>query len=585
MATRTINISLTEQSPRKRTLVFTPRIASADGDVVLATQYKKTTNASGDATIALPTRASGTITYDYKIPTEHGYSYGYFHLSAGSAIDLDDLIAAGGTPSDTVIDYVDARFDGLTGLDLTSPTDGQKLVIRDDAIINVSETYRRLDTEYGVTPDVAADQSAAIQLALNDLRDAGGGTIVFPNGITKMKAATVTDFDNNRGAIRILGDGGKSIIRIGNGHADQATGISALYLEGPATAVVEGLTFLGTGVAGQLDFARSVIFFAGTERAVVRDCHFINLAMTAPLDATFALNKGYGIVVGYRSNLVVEGCLFEGCETFNAPHIESYEWRSLFVRDTELLDIGRLGGTDYNKSQDGNSFWIRAILPLPLATSGWHRNKVKLEGVTFDENYRAGVFVDDAEWVEINNLGANAGLGAGTGEAIYLKNVENVTIKDVLAIKANYATTQTARFEACNSVNIDGYTHANGALTIETTSATKRLKMRNAVGVSVVNTANSFLDLDQAMPTTASAAALAPKGKTTHVTGTTNITSIDTTNLKPGDTFTLIFDGILTVTHGNNIKLDGGANFTTAAHSMLKLEYDGTNCYEISRKA
>jgi len=111
-STRTVTISLVEQSLAKRTCYFTPRLSSADGDVILAKVYKKTTDASGDATIALPTKASGTITYDYKLPTAVPgvYSEGTFHLSAGSAIDLDDLIAAGGEASDTVIDYVDALF-------------------------------------------------------------------------------------------------------------------------------------------------------------------------------------------------------------------------------------------------------------------------------------------------------------------------------------------------------------------------------------------------------------------------------------------------------------------------------------------
>lgn len=114
-STRTVTISLVEQSLAKRTCYFTPRLSSADGDVILAKVYKKTTDASGDATIALPTKASGTITYDYKLPTAVPgvYSEGTFHLSAGSAIDLEDLIAAGGEASDTVIDYVDDEIDAL----------------------------------------------------------------------------------------------------------------------------------------------------------------------------------------------------------------------------------------------------------------------------------------------------------------------------------------------------------------------------------------------------------------------------------------------------------------------------------------
>lgn len=80
----------------------------------------------------------------------------------------------------------------------------------------------------------------------------------------------------------------------------------------------------------------------------------------------------------------------------------------------------------------------------------------------------------------------------------------------------------------------------------------------------------------------ASAAALpVPTGRVCHVTGTTNITSITATNLQSGVVVTLIFDGVLTVTDGGNLKLAG--NFVTAADSTLSLVYDGTNWYETGR--
>ena len=80
----------------------------------------------------------------------------------------------------------------------------------------------------------------------------------------------------------------------------------------------------------------------------------------------------------------------------------------------------------------------------------------------------------------------------------------------------------------------------------------------------------------------ASAAALnLPAGRVFHITGTTNVTSITGTAIKPGWVIVLIFDGILTFTDGNNLKLAG--NFVTAADSTITLAYDGTNFYECAR--
>ena len=80
----------------------------------------------------------------------------------------------------------------------------------------------------------------------------------------------------------------------------------------------------------------------------------------------------------------------------------------------------------------------------------------------------------------------------------------------------------------------------------------------------------------------ASAAALPlPTGSVFHVTGTTNITSITSTNFAAGCQITLIFDGVLTFTDGNNLKLAG--NFVTTADDTITLVYDGTNWYEMCR--
>lgn len=80
----------------------------------------------------------------------------------------------------------------------------------------------------------------------------------------------------------------------------------------------------------------------------------------------------------------------------------------------------------------------------------------------------------------------------------------------------------------------------------------------------------------------ASASALPlPTGRVFHVTGTTNITSITATNLQAGVVITLIFDGVLTFTDGNNLKLAG--NFVTTADDTITLAYDGTNFYEVCR--
>lgn len=80
----------------------------------------------------------------------------------------------------------------------------------------------------------------------------------------------------------------------------------------------------------------------------------------------------------------------------------------------------------------------------------------------------------------------------------------------------------------------------------------------------------------------ASATALpVPTGRVFHVTGTTTITSITSTNFQSGVCITLIFDGALTFTDGSNLKLAG--DFVTTADDTINLCYDGTSWFETSR--
>lgn len=80
----------------------------------------------------------------------------------------------------------------------------------------------------------------------------------------------------------------------------------------------------------------------------------------------------------------------------------------------------------------------------------------------------------------------------------------------------------------------------------------------------------------------ASASALPlPTGNVFHVTGVTNITSITSTNFASGACIMIIFDGVLTLTDGNNIVAAG--NFVTTADDTWSACYDGTNWYESAR--
>lgn len=67
------------------------------------------------------------------------------------------------------------------------------------------------------------------------------------------------------------------------------------------------------------------------------------------------------------------------------------------------------------------------------------------------------------------------------------------------------------------------------------------------------------------------------------VSGTTAITGLTADEALRGVLIILRFEGVLTFTDGNNLKLNG--NFATSADDTITLIHDGTNFYEVARSA
>ncbi len=109
------------------------------------------------------------------------------------------------------------------------------------------------------------------------------------------------------------------------------------------------------------------------------------------------------------------------------------------------------------------------------------------------------------------------------------------------------------------------------------TNATTEVARWSAAGVY-----NVFKGAD--INSATAAGTIVPTGNLFHVTGTTGITAITTTNIKPGTTIRIIFDGALTITHnGSTLFLTGATNFTTSANDILEFSYDGSKWFETAR--
>lgn len=103
--TRTVNIELIEQRPQSRKLIFLPKLKSASSKVLLQNYYETITE-NGIGSTDLPCNSTGPTKYTVIIPTDEGPLLFDFFLSPGGPVDLASLIAAGGSATTSLMDYI-----------------------------------------------------------------------------------------------------------------------------------------------------------------------------------------------------------------------------------------------------------------------------------------------------------------------------------------------------------------------------------------------------------------------------------------------------------------------------------------------
>jgi hypothetical protein len=298
------------------------------------------------------------------------------------------------------------------------------------------------------------------------------------------------------------------------------------------------------------------------------------------------------LLLGFLWTLLPTLVLAQGAE---APAYRGVNnWPLIFGTDN-TYDIGASGATRPRTGYFGTS-----VVTPSLTVSGLTSGRVPFAST-------GGVLSDSADQAIILRSALSATGGADIA----------VTIRAAadLAVTTDFALKVQDQDGAADLFSIDGLGNLNatgGAATFG--GASTRQAILNASGVVVKSTgvlgfsssttdaggganasigrwaadvvrcgaSNSARCLLGGGANVASATALpVPTGGVFHVTGTTTVTSITSTNLGTGVVITLIFDGILTMTDGSNLKLAG--DFVTSADDTLTLAFDGTNWHEIAR--
>ncbi len=317
------------------------------------------------------------------------------------------------------------------------------------------------------------DCSAALQAALDAIRDARGGTLLVDGRffLTSPVSTVALGGEAASTETRLVGIGMDSAIWIG-----MADGTDALAFTSGGVEFIE-LRFLG--VPGATRDARRVLNLNGVSASIER-CAFLGLLAQ---DA---------VVYASNSYLDTYACMFGGCFVdatsggYANSVVENKNWAAYRDEFSNFIDYGYFDGLTYSKSGFGSTLgWVRADTPVE-GSGGVRRDGVfRLRGTRLDEGALHGIVAKPTTGtiahVHLSGLRQNV-TSAETGRGVHCQKVQSVIMEECWQ---GLSTTPAlvGHFQDCGTVLIDSLKLSDSVNRLSATNVTS-LTLKDTTGVT-----------------------------------------------------------------------------------------------------
>lgn len=294
------------------------------------------------------------------------------------------------------------------------------------------------------------DATDALSDALDACGEAGGGTIVIPQGETLIEeGGIVKDFIGLQASINIVGAGSNSALKIRDASTNKIEIVNA------QSVIVKDLKILGANYADVPTHFYRKLFSVG----YVYRAHFENIVF-AGIRMGNADSASSGAIYAYNSNLSLDRIIAGGSSSATKGFVTCERLLTLSVRNSQFLDYIEDG-------IDPEDAWVLVNSPYgwifthdPVQEGSGSRSRILLENCDFDEgathplvvagngeggvtgsivirncsdnaaNFGGGYRLEDVEYAKIEN--SRVGLAA-TGDipAIIAHNVDYLEVIDL----------------------------------------------------------------------------------------------------------------------------------------------------------
>lgn len=266
--------------------------------------------------------------------------------------------------------------------------------------------------DFGAVVDDDVCDTHAIRAAVDDVRTNGGGTIIFPAGVTKLCGQVdFTDFKNYV-SYHLTGDKGAEIsVSLGSDEVGfEVANINQMN--------IDHLVFTGANVPDDHPLfidCRTLFHFSHANSATFKDVQFYGLWCSNSL-----IDSG-------NVDLILDSVNFGGSLGLNAT-IYAKNIRGLSVKNSSFIDYANYKNKYWSKSSRASYSWISVVNDVLPVVDALSAQVVRIENCRFDEGSKTAIILKNLPFAVISGINVNvSSMTDGTG--IFANNVESLDVE------------------------------------------------------------------------------------------------------------------------------------------------------------